>query len=118
MTNEQPAKTEQPDTTEQPRMHPAVQAIIGIAVAIAAGFGAFVAWFVSIVTFTGCFISCDTPNELGGMGLMAITALLVGLMVASLGYAFIGWARETLIRLMLLGTGVGAMLGIASLVAS
>ena len=118
MDTEQPADTEQPRDTEQPGIHPAVQAIIGIAVAIAAGFAAFVAWFVSIVTFTGCFISCDTPNELGGMGLMAVTALLVGLALASLGYAFIGWKRQSLIRLWLIGTGVGAILGIASLVAS
>lgn len=110
--------TQQLGNTEQPGIHPAVRAIIGIAVAIAAGFGAFVAWFVSVVTFTGCFISCDTPNELGGMGLMAVTALLVGLTVASLGYAFVGWSRETMIRLWLIGTGVGAILGIASLVAS
>jgi hypothetical protein len=87
-------------------------------VAIAAGFGALVAWFVGIVTFTGCFISCSTPNELGGMGLMAITAGLVGLTIAALGYVFIGWSRATLIRLWLIGTGVGAILGIASLVAS
>ncbi|MEX2423729.1 MAG: hypothetical protein WD990_07105 [Acidimicrobiia bacterium] len=115
---QQPTNTEQPATTEQPRIHPAVQAIIGIAVAIGAGFGAFVSWFVGIVTFTGCFISCGEPNELGGMGLMAVTAVLVGLTLAALGYTFIGWSRETLIRLLLLGTGVGAMLGIASLVAS
>lgn len=118
MNSDDPVPTEQPAIDEEPRMHPAVQAIIGIAVAIAAGFAAFVAWFVGIVTFTGCFISCDTPNELGGMGLMAVMALLVGLALASLGYAFIGWKRQSLIRLWLIGTGVGAMLGIASLVAS
>ena len=118
MSTEQPAHSEQHEVDEQPRIHPAVQAVIGIAVTIAAGFAAFVAWFVSIVTFTGCFISCDTPNELGGMGLMAVTAVLVGLGLAALGYAFIGWKRQSLVRLWLIGTGVGAILGIASLVAS
>lgn len=110
--------TPQPDTTPQPTIHPAVRVIIGIAVAIAAGFGVLVAWFVGIVTFTGCFISCGTPNEIGGMGLMAVAALLTGLTIAALGYVFVGWSRRTLIRLWLTGTGVGAILGIASLVAS
>lgn len=105
-------------TDPSPSIHPAVRAIIGIAVTIGAGFGALVAWFIGIVTFTGCFISCGDPNELGGMGLMAIAAVLVGLVVAGLGYAFIGWKREQMIRLWLIGTGVGAIVGILTLVGS
>lgn len=104
--------------TREASIHPAVRAIIGICVSIAAGFAAFVAWFVAIVTYTGCFISCSTPNEFGGIGLMTVTAILVGLTLAALGYAFVGWKRETMIRLLLIGTGVGAMVGILSLVGS
>lgn len=105
-------------STRESGIHPVARVFIGAAVAIAAGFGAFVTWFIAFVTFTGCFISCSEPNELGGMGLMVGTAALVGILVASLGFAFVGWSRERMLRLWLIGTGVGAILGIATLVAS
>lgn len=107
MTNE-PAKT----------IHPIVRILIGSVTAAAAAGGAFVTWFIAIVTFTGCFISCGDPNEPGGLALMGLTAVLVGLFVAGVGYAVIGWAKERLFRLWLIGAGVGAILGIASLAAS
>lgn len=106
------------NTDQNTTIHPAVRAIIGIAVTIGAGFGALVAWFVGIITFTGCFISCGDPNELGGMGLMAIAAGLLGVVFAGLGYAFVGWSRERMIRLWLIGIGVGAIVGILSLIGS
>lgn len=105
-------------STRESGIHPVARVFIGAAVAIAAGFGALVTWFIAIVTFTGCFIGCSEPNELGGMGLMVGTAALVGILVAGLGFAFVGWSRERMLRLWLIGTGVGAILGIATLVAS
>lgn len=104
--------------TNEPTIRPFVRVLIGSVTAAVAAGGALVSWFVAFVTFTGCFISCDEPNELGGLALMALTAILVGLFVAGIGYAVIGWSRDRLFRLWLIGTGVGAILGIASLAAS
>lgn len=104
--------------TRESGIHPVARVFIGAAVAIAAGSAALVTWFIALVTFTGCFISCSEPNELGGIGLMVVTSALVGILVAGLGFAFVGWSRERMLRLWLIGTGVGAILGIATLVAS
>ncbi len=97
-------------------IHPAVRIIIGVCVATAAGFGAFAAWLVGIFSYTGCFISCTEPNRLLGAALMALTAVLVGVFVAGVAYAIVG--QRQIVRIWLIGTAVGAILGIASLVFS
>lgn len=103
---------------QQPEsIHPAVRIIIGACVAGAAGFGALVAWFVGSVLYTGCFISCGEPNRVGGIGLMLVAAVLVGLLVAGIAYSIVGWDRDRMFRIWLIGTGVGALLGIATLAA-
>lgn len=97
-------------------IHPGVRVIIGVCVAAAAGFGAFVAWLVGLITYTGCFISCTDPNRLVGTALMTLTAVLVGVFVAGVAYAIVG--QRQIVRIWLIGTAVGAILGIASLVFS
>jgi hypothetical protein len=104
--------------TQRPSIHPVVRIIIGACVAGAAGVGVLVSWFLGIITYTGCFISCSEPNRLAGVGLMALAAVLVGVLVTALAYAFVGWERERMFRVWLISTGVGAALGILSLVAS
>lgn len=106
------------EPTTRTNLHPALRALIATLVAAAAGWGTLVAWFISIVEYTGCFISCSEPSPLIGIGLMAVAASLLGSFVAAIGFAFIGWRRERLLRLWLIGAGAGAILGIASLVAS
>jgi hypothetical protein len=100
------------------RMHPAIRVIVGAVVAAAAGWGTLIAWFVGIIEFTGCFISCGDPNPLGGVGLMAVAAGLLGATVAAVGFAIIGWQKRVMLKLWLIGTGIGAILGIASLAVS
>jgi len=111
-----PMNTE--ETTTPTTIHPAVRIIIGACVAGAAGVGALVAWFIGVVTYTGCFISCNEPNRFGGFMLMLLTAIFVGVFAAGVGYAILGWQRDQMLRIWLIATGVGAMLGVASLVAS
>lgn len=106
------------DTGRMTNIHPIVRIIIGSVTAAAAAGGALVTWFIAIVTFTGCFIKCGDPNRSGGLALMGLTAFLVGLFVAGIGYAVIGWSKERLFRLWLIGAGVGAILGIAGLATS
>jgi hypothetical protein len=97
-------------------IHPAVRIVIGVCVAAAAGFGAFVAWLFGIFAYTGCFISCSEPSRLLGTAVMALTAVLVGVSVAGVAYALVG--QYQIVRIWLIGTAVGAMLGFASLVFS
>jgi hypothetical protein len=97
-------------------IHPAVRIIIGACVAGAAGFGALVAWFIGVVVYTGCFISCGEPNRFAGFGLIILTAALVGASAAGIGYAIVGWQRDQMFRIWLIAAGIGAMLGVASLV--
>jgi hypothetical protein len=104
--------------TTRPTIHPAVRALIGAVVAAAAGSGVLVAWFVGVVAWSGCFISCEEPNRVLGLGAMSLAAVLVGVAVTAIGYAFVGWRRVPMLRLWLIASGVGAILGAASLVAS
>lgn len=99
-------------------MHPALRALIGTGVIAASGFGALVAWFVGIVWYTGCFISCSDPNIAGGIGMIVLAAALVGAGVAGGGFAFYGWRRELMVKLWLIGAGAGAILGIGTLIFS
>lgn len=106
------------EATTPTGLHPAVRAIIATLVALAAGWGTLVAWFIAIVEYTGCFISCSDPSPVIGIGLMAVAASLLGSLVAAIGFAFIGWRRQQLLKLWLIGAAIGAILGIASLMAS
>lgn len=99
-------------------MHPAIRVIVGAVVAAAAGWGTLIAWFVGIIEFSGCFISCGDANPLGGVGLMAVAAGLLGATVAAVGFAIIGWQKRAMLKLWLIGAGIGAILGIASLAVS
>lgn len=99
-------------------MHPALRALIGTGVIAAGGFGAFVAWFIGIVWYTGCFIGCSDPNVIGGIGMMIVAAALVGAAVAAAGFAFYGWRRVLMLKLWLVGAGGGAILGIGTLIFS
>jgi hypothetical protein len=105
-----------PMTTTSPSIHPAVRIIIGVCVAAAAGFGALVAWLFGLFTYTGCFISCTEPNRLAGTALIALAAGLFGVFVAGVSYAIVG--QRQIVRIWLIGTAAGAILGIASLVFS
>ncbi|HSJ27687.1 MAG TPA: hypothetical protein VLB67_05705 [Acidimicrobiia bacterium] len=107
------------DTHTTPsRLHPAARALIGAVVAAAAGWGTLVGWFVGVVSWSGCFISCGDPNQVLGLGAMGLAVVLFGTLVAAVGYAFVGWRRSLMVRLWLIAGGVGAILGAASLVAS
>ncbi|MDX1450070.1 MAG: hypothetical protein R3246_13510 [Acidimicrobiia bacterium] len=103
---------------ETTTMHPALRILLGVAVIVAAGWGAFVAWFVGIVLYTGCFISCSEPNTLGGFGLILVAAALVGLVVAAGGFAYAGWRRELMFKLWAIGAGAGGILGVGTLIFS
>jgi hypothetical protein len=107
-----------PSAPSAPMIHPAVRIIIGLVAAGAAGFGALVAWLIGIITFTGCFISCGTPEPLAGSALMILTAGLVGVVVVSLDYAIRGWKQRRSLRVLAYGSALGAVLGILSLLAS
>lgn len=99
-------------------MHPALRAVIGTGVIAAGGFGAFVAWFVGIIWFTGCFIGCSEPNIAGGVALIVLAAALIGAAVAAGGFAFYGWRRPLMVKLWTIGAGAGAILGFGTLIFS
>lgn len=110
----------EPLTTEQtpsPHIRPIVRVVLGLVSALAAGFGALVAWFVGIVVYTGCFIGCGDPNRPVGSLLMALAAALTGVIVAGVDYAFRGWDRRRSTRMWLIGAVIGSALSVASLVA-
>lgn len=99
-------------------MHPAIRAVIGTGVIAAGAFGAFVAWFIGIVWYTGCFISCSDPNIAGGFAMIVLAAALVGAAVAAAGFAFYGWRRPLMVKLWTIGAGAGAILGVGTLIFS
>ncbi|MFP5332137.1 MAG: hypothetical protein ACLGHX_07265 [Acidimicrobiia bacterium] len=99
-------------------LHPALRAVIGIAVIAAAGWGALVAWFIGIVLYTGCFISCSDPNLAGGVGLILVAAALAGIALAGGGFTFAGWRRELMVKLWTIGAGIGGILGAGTLIFS
>jgi hypothetical protein len=116
MTDSDEARHTDPMNTTAPSIHPAVRVIIGACVAAAAGFGALAAWLFGLFTYTGCFISCTEPNRLVGTALIALAAAFIGVFVAGVAYAIVGWRQ--IVRIWLIGTAVGVILGIASLVFS
>lgn len=99
-------------------MHPALRAVIATGVIAAGGFGAFVAWFIGIVWYTGCFMSCSDPNIAGGIAMIVLAAALIGGAVAGAGFAFYGWRRPLMVKLWVIGAGAGAILGIGTLIFS
>ncbi len=111
-----PTSIRHTDPMSTTTIHPAVRIIIGVCVAAAAGFGAFVAWLFGIFAYTGCFISCSEPNRLLGIALMVLTAGLFGVFVAGVAYAIVG--QRQIVRIWLIGTAAGAMLAFATLVFS
>ncbi len=71
----------------------------GIAIAIAAGFGTLILFFVGAVTVTDCFIECGRdPNVLGGSLILAGGVLCASLTITAPVWGAIGWNRSVLIK--------------------
>jgi hypothetical protein len=84
------------------RLSPTTRTVLrvasGIAIAIAAGLGTLILFFVGAVTATGCFIECSDPNPVGGSLLLTGAVLGAAVTVTSGVWAVIGWNRRVLTR--------------------
>lgn len=76
------------------------------------------AWFVGIVSWTGCFISCGDPNRLAGAGLVFLAGAFVGVAAVAVDFAIRGWARHRAVRVWAVAAAIGGILGALTLVYS
>lgn len=89
---------------------------IGLLMAIAAGFGAFLLFFIGAVEFTGCFISCSDPNRPAGTLWLAGAAAVAATAVTALGWGIAG--RRAPLRALFMGSAAVAATVIAAAVVS
>lgn len=99
-------------------MHPVLRGVIGLALGAAAAFGAFIAWFGGVVTWSGCFISCTEPNRLAGSAFFVLFAGLVGATIVAIDFMIRGWDRTSVRAVFAWGLLGGAILAVISAFAS
>lgn len=70
----------------------------GLIGGLAMGFATLFLLFVGIVTITGCFIGCGTPNVPGGALLLAGAVAAATISVTSIFWGVTGWGRQLLLK--------------------
>ena len=77
----------------------AMRVILGLAAGIALAMAAIVFMFLSLVAFTGCFISCADPDPMNGaLALVGATATATSALLVA-AWALTAWRVQKVIRL-------------------